>query len=234
MTAIKSSSISVYLLAGVATTQTAFNECKEKLDKLFRADGLDPFIHILHPYGDASRNLYRQIVEVGSDLSNRIGIGRVGGRAAFRKIMENIRDKDEPMLLIGHSGGGVAAYQAGRMLHNQKLSRNYRIVQVGSPRVPIQPDMQERVCYFHSVDSDGKPNDPITRIGSWGGWIADKGSAVPRWNRMKYAPVKVEGIPTIGGHAHYFRGNHPYIDQDSICNLDKTIERVRHWLKGWN
>ncbi|GGG82523.1 hypothetical protein [Paenibacillus radicis (ex Gao et al. 2016)] len=232
MTATKSS-ISIYLLAGVATTQTAFNECRDKLDRLFRSDGLEPFIHILHPYGDASRNLYRQIVEVGSDLSNRIGIGRVGAKAAFRKIMETLRDEDEPTLLIGHSGGGIAAYQAGRMLHNQRLARNVRIVQVGSPRIPIQPDLRDRVSYFHSVDADGKLNDPISRIGSWGGWQAERGRTVPQWNRMKHAPVKVEGIPLIGGHAHYFRHQQPFIDQDAVCNLDKTIDRVRVWLKGW-
>ncbi|WP_042170813.1 hypothetical protein [Paenibacillus gorillae] len=233
MTATKSS-ISIYLLAGVATTQTAFNECRDKLDRLFRSDGLEPFIHILHPYGDASRNLYRQIVEVGSDLSNRIGIGRVGAKAAFRKIIETLRDEDEPTLLIGHSGGGIAAYQAGRMLHNQRLARNVRIVQVGSPRIAIQPDLKDRVSYFHSIDAEGKLNDPISRIGSWGGWQAERGGAVPRWNRMKHAPVNVEGIPLIGGHAHYFRHQQPFIDQDAVCNLDKTIDRVRVWLKGWS
>lgn len=233
MTAIKGSAISVYLLAGVATTQTAFNECRDKLDRMFRTDGLNPNIHIFHPYGDASRNLYKQIAEVGSDLSNRVAVGRVGGRAVFRKIKQTLTGANDPVLLIGHSGGGAAAYQAGKMLHEQQVVRDFRIVQVGSPRIPIHPDLKDRVSYFHSIDADGNPNDPISRIGSWGGWSI-MGSSIPRWNRMKYAPSKVEGIPVIGGHAHYFRHQQPYIDQDAVCNLDKTIEQVRLWLKGWN
>lgn len=234
MTANKSSTISVYLLAGVATTQTAFNECRDKLDRLFRSDGLEPLIHIFHPYGDASRNLYRQIMEVGTDLTNRVAMGRVGGRAVFNKIKMTFQgEADQPLLLIGHSGGGVAAYQAGKMLHRQKLSRNMRIVQVGSPRIPIHPELRDKVSYFHSVDDTGLLNDPVSRIGSWGGWSSDK-SIVPKWNQMKYAPGIVEGIPLIGGHAHYFRHQEPYIDQDAICNLDKTIDRVRLWLKGWS
>ncbi|MFF2483372.1 hypothetical protein [Paenibacillus sp. NPDC058071] len=233
MTAIKHSAINVYLLAGVATTQTAFNECKSKLDRLFRADGLEPFIHILYPYGDASRNLYRQIAEVSSDLGNRVGMGRIGGRFAFRKIKETLLGPDDPLLLIGHSGGGAAAYQAARMVHAQKLSRNFRIVQVGAPRIAVQPELRDKVSYFHSVDGKGNLNDPISRLGSWGGWSKLVEQSVPRWNRMKYAPSVVEGIPLIGGHAHYFRHQQPYIDQDSVCNLDKTIDRVRVWLKGW-
>lgn len=233
MTAISGSPIRIYLLAGVATTKGYFDECRNQLDRMFRADGREPIIHILHPYGDVSRNLYRQIVEVGTDLTNRLSIGRIGGRAAFQQVKETMKSEEEPILFIGHSGGGAAAYQAGKMLHQQRLNRNFRIVQVGSPRIPIHPELRDKVCFLHSVDKEGKLSDPISRIGTWGGWSA-QGASVPRWNRFKYSPSIVEGIPLIGGHAHYFCHQTPYVDQDSVCNLDKTINRVRNWLlQSW-
>lgn len=222
--------LDIYLLAGVATSTCSFNECKKKLDKLFREDGVEPVIHVLYPYGDASRNLVKQVLEVRSDLSGRLSAGRIGGQRAYMEIKERMNDRR--MLLIGHSGGGAAAYQAARMMEEEGEDNDIRIVQVGSPKTPIHPKMRERVSYFHSVDGAGRLNDPISRIGSWGGWSAS-GRSVPRWNRFKYAPGYVEGIPTIGGHADYFRHTKPYTDEQAICNLDKTIGGLRCWLKGW-
>jgi hypothetical protein len=225
------SSLSIYLLAGVATTTCAFNECRKKLDKLFRDDGVEPHIHVLFPYGDASRSVVRQVLEVRSDLSNRITAGRIGGRRAFQHIKQ-LNENGKRMLLIGHSGGGAAAYQAAKMMEEYGEDNDIRIVQVGSPKTPIHPKLQARVSYFHSIDGTGKLNDPISRIGSWGGWTA-AGRAMPRWNRLKFAPGYVEGIPTVGGHADYFRHTKPYTDEQAICNLDKTIDSVHGWLKGW-
>ncbi|MCR2803468.1 lipase family protein [Paenibacillus soyae] len=228
--AVKPSTLQVFLLAGVKTTTCSFNACKDRLEEQLRSEGIDPNIHVLFPYGDASRNLIKQVLEVKTDLSNRMRAGRIGGRQVWQQIKDTV--KGERALLIGHSGGGAAAYQAAKMLAEAGIMNDFRVVQVGSPRTPIDPSMRERVSYFHSIDSWGKLNDPISRIGSWGGWIRT-GRSIPRWNRFKYAPGYVEGIPTLGGHAHYFRNTAPYIDTDSVCNLDKTIGRVREWLKGW-
>ncbi|MFD1954177.1 hypothetical protein ACFSL6_08320 [Paenibacillus thailandensis] len=221
--------IRIYLLAGVATSPTIFTVCIDKLEKLFKDDGLEPVIDTIFPYGDASRRLYRQVLEVGSDIPRRVKLARVGGREALRSIKPACNG--EPLLLIGHSGGGAAAYQAARMLYEQAGVDNFRVVQIGSPRIPIDPRLKDKVSYFHAVDEKGKPVDPITRIGSWGGFTASRKLAVPMWNRMKYAPGHIEGIRTIGGHADYFRHMAPYIDQQSICNLDKTIGRVHNWFK---
>ncbi|CAM4018723.1 hypothetical protein L1N85_12335 [Paenibacillus alkaliterrae] len=230
MTATQSSRLSIYLLAGVATSNTIFTECKIKLDKLFRSEGVEPDIHEVFPYGDASRSLVRQVLEVRSDLSNRLSAGRVGGQLALKKIKETLTG--DRVLLLGHSGGGAAAYQAAKLLYDQEEIEDFRIVQVGAPKTPIDPNMQNKVSYFHSIDKLGNLNDPISRIGTWGGWCKSR-YAVPRWNRMKYAPGYVEGIPTVGGHADYFRHTLPFTDQEAVCNLDKTINRVSEWLKGW-
>jgi hypothetical protein len=230
MAAIKNSRLNIYLLAGVATSSSIFTECQNKLEKLFRMKDVDPDIQVIFPYGDASRSLMRQVLEVRSDLSNRLSAGRIGGGKALTQIKDTLRG--ERVLLIGHSGGGAAAYQAAKLLYDREEIEDFRIVQVGSPKTPIEPRLQEKVSYFHSVNHEGKPNDPISRIGTWGGWSQSR-YALPQWNRRKYAPGYVEGISTIGGHADYFRHTHPYTDHESICNLDKTLGRVSEWLKGW-
>ncbi|GKU76260.1 hypothetical protein [Paenibacillus sp. L3-i20] len=228
--AVKTTTLNVYLLAGVKTTTGSFNACKEKLEEQLTSEGIQPAIHVLYPYGDASRNWVRQVFEVKTDLSNRMKAGRIGGRNVWQQIKDNVTS--DRTLLIGHSGGGAAAYQAAKMLEEEGVLRDFRIVQVGSPRMPIHPRLQEKVSYFHSIDSLGKMNDPISRIGSWGGWNR-AGRMLPQWNSYKYAPGYVEGIPTVGGHADYFRNTEPYMDTEAVCNLDKTIGRVRAWLKGW-
>ncbi|MFD0588900.1 hypothetical protein ACFQZE_12935 [Paenibacillus sp. GCM10027627] len=228
--AIHSSTLQVYLLAGVKTTTCSFNACKARLEEQLSSEGIDPIIQVLFPYGDSSRSLVRQVLEVKSDLSNRMRSGKIGGKKAWTQIKQTILP--ERMLLIGHSGGGAAAYQAAKLMEEEGVARDFRVVQVGSPRTPIHPRLQGRVSYFHSIDNMGKMNDPISRIGSWGGW-SRTGRSLPRWNSYKYAPGYVEGIPTVGGHADYFRNTEPFFDLESVCNLDKTIGRMRAWLKGW-
>ncbi|AJY75649.1 hypothetical protein VN24_15130 [Paenibacillus beijingensis] len=232
MTTAPNRLLHIYLLAGVKTTLSAFFECRKKLENLFAQDGRQTTIHVLFPYGDYTRNLWRQLWEVRSDFNSWLLPWRIGGRAAAEAIRTSRAEGQ--VLIIGHSGGGVAAYQAVRMLQRQGALENtdIRIVQIGSPKIPIEPLLRERVAYFHAVDDSGRLSDPISRIGSWGGWSAGKRS-LPRWNQRKYAPGFVKGIPVIGGHANYFRHTAPYVDAQSICNLDKTIDGIRSWLKGW-
>lgn len=233
MLAAGGGAVNIFLLAGVATTKSAFNVCRDKLDQLFRESGVEPRIHILHPYGDNSRSLLRQVLEVGSDLTSFIAAGRIGGQMAYRQVKEKLMSADEPSLFIGHSGGGAAAYQAAKMLMERNLMTNFRVLQVGSPRNHIAPQLKDKVCYLYSVNEAGKLNDPVSRIGSWGGWTRST-SGLPQWQQMKHAPGKVEPIHVIGGHAHYFRHQEAFRDQDAICNLDKTIDRLQLWLKDWH
>ncbi len=225
----KSSSLNVYLLAGVKTMPSAFQACQDRLNKQLREAGIEPRIRVLFPYGDATRSLVRQVLEVRSDLSGRMKAGCIGGRYVWQQIKDTFGN--ERLLLIGHSGGGAAAYQAAKLLEEEG-NRDFRVVQVGSPRTPIHPKLTHKVSYFHSVDSLGKLNDPVSRIGSWGGW-SRASLAVPKWNRNKYAPGHVAGIPTIGGHADYFRHASPFIDNEEVCNLDKTMKNISEWLKEW-
>ncbi len=230
MCTTKHSDLYVYLLAGVKTSTCSFNACKTKLEEYFNGEGIESAIHVLFPYGDISRSLIRQVLEVRSDLSKKINAERIGGNYVFNQIKKSFQGKR--MLLIGHSGGGAAAYQAGKLISEAGIANNVRIVQIGSPRMAIDPNYQDKVSYFHSINDVGKLNDPISRIGSWGGWSRN-GSKLPRWNASKYAPGFIEGIRMIGGHADYFRNTEAFMDAEAVCNLDKTIDRVRMWLSGW-
>ncbi|EFM10552.1 conserved hypothetical protein [Paenibacillus curdlanolyticus YK9] len=224
--------LTVYLMAGVATANQMFGECCRKLEEMLSVAELDkPEIHVLYPYGDNSRSRFAQVLEVGSDLSNRIHLSRVGGRKAVEGIQRTYKGKG-PVLMIGHSGGGIAAYQAAVQLHREGALPDFRLVQIGSPRIRVMPELKQRISYFHSVDAAGKLTDPISRIGTWGGWSGGK-MRIPHWNAWKYAPGYVEGIEVVGGHADYFKHQNPFIDGQAVCNLDKTMERVRQWLKGW-
>lgn len=224
--------LDIYLIAGVATALSSFFECRKKLERLFAQDGKQTTIHVLFPYGDYTRNVWRQIWEVRSDFNSWLLPWRIGGRAAAEAVRAS--RQAEQVLMIGHSGGGVAAYQAARLLlrNGDIEGGNLRIAQIGSPKIPIEPHLRDRVAYFHAVDGDGRLSDPVSRIGSWGGWSAGKRS-LPRWNRRKYAPGLVKGITVIGGHENYFRHTAPYVDGQSVCNLDKTVEGIYSWLKGW-
>lgn len=100
--AVKTTTLNVYLLAGVKTTTGSFNACKEKLEEQLTSEGIQPAIHVLYPYGDASRNWVRQVFEVKTDLSNRMKAGRIGGRNVWQQIKDNVTS--DRTLLIGHSG----------------------------------------------------------------------------------------------------------------------------------
>lgn len=227
--------LTVYLMAGVATANQMFSECRRKLEDLLGYEAGKPDIHEVFPYGDNSRNMWTQVLEVGSDLTNGLRLSRVGGRKAAESIQATYKG-DGRVLLIGHSGGGAAAYQAAVKLHRAGALRDFRIVQIGSPRIRVLPELRDRVCYLHSVDAEGKVSDPISKIGTWGGWSVSsdrRKQPMPYWNRLKYAPGRVEGIPVVGGHADYFKHQNPFVDDQLVCNLDKTVDRIGSWLKGW-
>lgn len=220
----------IVLLAGIATAPQFFGRCCEKVGAIARQAGWLVSVDAIYPYGDHSRSVWRQVREVSGDLPHRLSLARIGGRAAADHIRRTY--DGERLVLIGHSGGGAAAYQAVRILHKeQRLSLdNCRIIQIGSPKVPIAPELRRHVYYIHAVDRAGKAKDPITRLGSWGGWSAGR-FRLPGWNASKYAPEHIEGIELLGGHADYLRHDQPFIDEQQQSNLEKTLGRVWQWVQ---
>ncbi|QJC53415.1 hypothetical protein HGI30_18795 [Paenibacillus albicereus] len=223
--------MTVYHVAGVATYPSTFYECRRRLERLLGLCGTEAVFETLFPYGDYSRSMWRQVWEVRSDLARRVLPSRIGGRSMLRDI-ERTYGGEGPILFIGHSGGGVAAYQAARLLHQRGMDAGLlRVAQVGSPKTPIDDALRPSVAYFYAAGPSGKPDDPITRIGGWGGWRGDPGR-VPQWSRTRHAPGHVEGLAVIGGHTNYFRHQLPYVDGSSRSNLEKTVDAIFSWLKA--
>jgi len=213
----------IYLIAGVASTPHIFDECKRELKQRFLDAGRDPVIRELLPYGDHTQSIFRQVLEVGRDLSRLGAAYRPGGRAVAEQVSR--LSAGHPVLLIGHSGGGVAAYQAAISLSAEGIIPDCRIIQVGSPRMPIRSDFRRKVSYFRAVDENGKLKDPITRLGSWGGWSRSR-LGVLYWNRLKHAPGHIGTITVLGGHPHYFRSKEPYWHPQRGSNLSLTLDRI--------
>ncbi|WP_020620232.1 hypothetical protein [Paenibacillus daejeonensis] len=228
-TLVSEAHASIYLLAGVATAPRFFETCSKHVEQLCSTCGWQPSVHTIYPYGDHTRSLLAQVREVSGDVTRRFQAFRIGGRLAAEEIRKTYQGG--LLILIGHSGGGAAAYQAARILAEEGKLTDCRIVQIGSPRVPILPEFRERVCYIHAVDELGRLKDPITKLGSWGGWTRS-GFSLPRWNGSKYAPAHIRPIKVVGGHADYFRHESPFVDEAHVSNMDKTIEKAWTWLQS--
>lgn len=213
----------VYLLAGIASTPGVFHACKRELEERFRREGRIPRIRELFPYGDHTQKVWRQLLEVGADWVRLQGKWRSGGRKAAAEIRG--RSSGRPVLLIGHSGGGVAAYHAAVRLMDEQAVPDFRVVQVGCPKVPIRPAYREKVSYFTAVDERGKLRDPVTLLGSWSGWnVRERG--IRLWDRQKYAPGFIGRITMLGGHEHYFRNDDAYVHPVRGANLTLTLDGI--------
>lgn len=211
--------IDFYLLAGVATWPSFFRGLQEYLTEMSREEGWgDSEVNVLYPYGNHTRPLLAQLRDVGRDMMRRLGTEASGGLpprtfagaaavpAASASAVESIQHRSEGrvVVLIGHSGGGVAAYHAARLLLANKSVRECRVVQIGSPKVRIHPALRDKTAYFYAVDSRGRRSDPITRLGTWGGFRRSA-AGMPVWDPRRWAPGHIAAVVIDGGHPDYFR-----------------------------
>lgn len=228
-------SLKVFLLAGVKTSPSAFHTLEQRLQQKLGERGFKASIEMLFPYGQMERNLLLQVFEVRADLSFYAYRGGIGGRKVWSKIQDH--EDEQKLLMIGHSGGGVAAYQIARKIYEDKFPLNTKVIQIGSPKTRIIPALKDKVGYIHSIDEQGNFKDPITKLGTWGGWslqsMQRQRLPVPRWDTRKYAPGTILGVNTMGGHADYFRHSLQFTDELSHCNLDKTLSRIDSCLNEW-
>jgi len=146
------------------------------------------------------------------------------------RIVGAIRERSagRAVVLIGHSGGGVAAYHAARRLLAEGAVRDCRIVQIGSPKVRIHPALRDRTAYFYAADERGRVRDPITRLGTWGG-IRRGAAGIPVWDSRRWAPGHIAGVAIDGGHKDYFVHG-PSGAPDRPTNLERTAAAVMDWL----
>ncbi|TDF96264.1 hypothetical protein [Paenibacillus piri] len=252
--------ISMYLLAGVATAPLFMEGLRHTMTDKLEQDGWSVQSELLYPYGDWNRRLVSQLREMSHDLwlVRAQPLRSIGGRRAADAI--RLSSGGRPLLLIGHSGGGVAAVHAVQILAAEAARSTdaagaglydaaargaasgtaaadgherllpHRIVQIGSPKCPIPEWMRASVLYAGLLDAKGKPADPVTRLGSWSGWSHRNPGRLPSWYRQQFAPGAVAHFPIIGGHPDYFRENSPFINEQGRSNMDTTVKAVRSWL----
>ena len=150
--------------------------------------------------------------------------------ASPEPIVEAIRERSagRVVVLIGHSGGGVAAYHAGLRLLAEGAVRDCRIAQVGSPKVRIHPALRERTAFFYAADARGRIRDPIARFGTWGG-IRRAAAGIPVWDARRWAPGHIAPVTIDGGHKDYFLHG-PSGSTGQATNLERTAAAVLDWL----
>ncbi|NBD23341.1 hypothetical protein [Paenibacillus glycinis] len=219
----------IYLLAGIGSTRTIFAECIKELQRRYSESGKSSRIRELFPYGDHTHNFYRQLLKVGKDLYRLSKSVQYGAHAAAEQVRQ--LSAGRPVLFIGHSGGGVAAYRAAVMLWREGVIPDWRVVQIGSPRQPVHADHADKVHYIVAVDDKGECADFITRIGTWGGFSPSR-NGVPLWNRVKYAPKHIVPVPMLGGHQHYFRKEEPFVHPERGSNLRMVTETIWACIAG--
>jgi hypothetical protein len=219
--------VTLYFLAGVATSENFLDDFKNELIRQFEEAGTEVHAHLLYPYGDWNRRLWKQVIEITYDLLPRLGMGKsyIRGQRVADYILKSHRGGK--IVIIGHSSGGVAGVHAAHLL-DSKLFPNVRVVQIGSPKCAIYPDNQQSTLYIRAVNQVGKSADSITRLGSWGGW--ERINLKFRWNSHLKAPATLYNVPIVGGHTDYFRNGAHFVNEESRSNLEITMNSIWKWL----
>lgn len=175
-------SVSLYLLAGLATSPNFMESFRGTLHGILEREGFGVRTsQLLFPYGDWSRRAVPQLWEISRDM--RLGTGRldrsIGGSRAVDMIgsgWKNKPDENDRIVLIGHSGGGVAAVHAAWQLYDQLGGTPSPVVMIGSPRCRIPEELRASVLFVYAggaqdVRAPGKPADGVSRLGTFGGWF---------------------------------------------------------------
>lgn len=220
--------IALYVMAGVATAPHYMDHAAAEFVRRYEESGIPVQTQSLMPYGDWSRKLRPQLLEVRRDLK----LSRMGRVMSVRGLwtadMIRATYDGKRIVLIGHSAGGIAAIHAASILSQQGIEVDH-IVAIGSPKCAIPANILHATLYVHAVDKNGRPADPITRIGTWGGWVRSRFS-MPLWRSKLCAPIHIRKVAIIGGHADYFRSKEPYLNDTGCSNLQITTQAIWDWM----
>jgi alpha-beta hydrolase superfamily lysophospholipase len=200
-------------------------------DKLTTRSGTKVHSELLFPYGDWKRNVIRQVWEIRKDMSlnfSRISQSIGGNRVLSSLDLNRSVNHERRILLLGHSGGGVAAVHAAQLLLEKEICQQpCSVVMIGSPRIRIPTSLKQSVLALHGV---GKSRDVVSRLGSFGGWTVRGKQRYPVWHTEKHAPGTQLGLSLIGGHPDYFRDHKPFINEAGKSNMDILLETIMEWL----
>lgn len=165
-------------------------------------------------------------------------------RSMQRSAQQSARDPAR-YVLIGHSGGGVAALHAACLLRRREDGKPPYVIMIGSPKCRIPGELRDSVLYLFAGGRKHqgalplrgseaawrhRPADPIARLGTFGGWERTARYGLPVWRSDKHAPSERRPVPIVGGHADYFRGRPPFVSEEGATNLARIVEATRGWL----
>ncbi|WP_127580225.1 hypothetical protein [Paenibacillus koleovorans] len=215
------SSVSVYFAAGISMMRTSkmFHDAMNDIERRYREKGLQTVrFGCFYPYGTMDevplskqrRFIAKQVLTVGMDIY-RQAAHTIGGQTLF----QDIRKAYDPVngggiVLIGHSGGGIASYKAAQLLNRIGYPVR-RVFMIGSPEIPICRDCRDKVL-------------AVEHSGRWGDWIS---RCAFHWFRP--AKIRVR-LPIRGGHPHYFCSKSK--DENNVTNMQKMTDFLWSWMQG--
>ncbi|GIP34603.1 hypothetical protein [Paenibacillus sp. J2TS4] len=206
--------ITAYFVAGIGTWRSGntFGSAMQLLQERFRQEGRGE-IHTaaLYPYGVMDHlprhmvrwTMFRQALQVIYDMYRR-----PERSPAILRLTQEIRQDygingSGDIVLIGHSGGGVAAYGAARLLSEQGYSVPH-VIQVGSPECHVRQEWRERVYRL--------------RQPGWSDWAT--------WWRFSLfrPPLRRDTVAIEKGHPYYFCSATK--DKEGVSNLSKVMDKI--------
>lgn len=215
----------LYMIAGVRTAPEFMRPLYEALTRrILDETRWEPSGGLLLPYGDWSRKLPLQLREVWRDI--RLPVLQAGSSIGGRAVEEEAGNRwcGEHVLLVGHSGGGVAAVHAAKRLLERTPDLRCAVIQIGSPKCPVPVELQPFTAWFYAARADGRVRDPVCRIGSWREGLLRGG-----WPSARHPPKRIVPLPIKGGHPDYFRTR--LVNDQGRSNLDVTLEAVWAFIR---
>lgn len=232
--------IGIYYFSGVGTSRDFLEPIREEMSRIIHAEtGMESGGQLLFPYGDWSRRMIAQIREVWHDL--RLPFHRwsrsIGGSYAAGDLHKC--SPSGTLVLVGHSGGGVAALHTAYLLRNVDPTRNIIVFQIGSPACPVPEGLRDATAFCYSGWRNGTRKDPISRLGSWWAWPEREQDdealsslrQQSRRNRLPrlHPPGTMLPLTLKGQHPDYFRTH--LMDGKGRTNLSITSTAMWEFIR---
>ncbi|MDR6549808.1 hypothetical protein [Paenibacillus qinlingensis] len=221
--------IVIYVSAGFATASNFLDDFAAKLASRYEQTGKCVRVYVHFPYGHWDRSKRGQLQEIIRDMwHNAHGKSSIYGGKSLLQFVLSTKEQGKKLLFIGHSAGAIASILAADEL--ERLGYDILgVIQIGSPRSSIPATLKHKVLYIHATNPQNQSRDPISRLGTWGGWGRTR-LGIHGWKRAKHAPIHQRMLPIIGSHADYFRDHNPYIWQNAT-NLQTTMNAIWTWIQ---
>ena len=229
----------VILSAGMLTSTGFLEPLEQELVNRYSALGKKAHVSIQYPYRSADNlNILKQIglgylqlalistdMEIVQTLLPGVPLPPInqlyGASKLYGIALSEIDKYGGKLILLGHSGGGVASHEAGKMLllcASKKYSPS-AIVQIGSPKTNMSM-LANKVFFLRAYVpmSNGYESvlDPIPSIGTWGSGLPAQVQVV------KLNPI----TKPLEVHMEYFNNNEwDRTDGSKTTNLKETANK---------